>query len=287
MTQTSQRWPAPAKLNLMLHITGQRADGYHELQTLFQFLDVGDELAFEIRNDGLIQRSQGVDSVPEQHDLVIRAAKALQAETACAQGVDIAVFKNLPMGAGLGGGSSDAATTLHALNHLWGLDLDTETLTRIGLSLGADIPVFVNGFAAFAEGIGERLTPVELDQPWYLVLVPPVEVSTAEIFRHTELTRDCPTIKICDLLKTGRTNVCTPVVVKQYPQVAEALELLGQFADAQMSGTGGAVFAAFEHEAEAKAAESALGASRMPDSWTRFVTRGCNESPLIRYLSRL
>lgn len=275
-------WPAPAKLNLMLHITGRRADGYHKLQTVFQFLDVGDELRFECRQDDKVCRVQGDESVAADEDLVVLAASALQAASDCQMGVDIHLHKQLPIGAGLGGGSSDAATTLHALNRLWNLGLEIQELARIGLKLGADVPVFVHGFAAFAEGIGEQLTPVDIKQPWYLVITPHVHVSTAEIFQDLELTRDCPTIKIRDLPASGWDNVCLPVVVKHYPQVAEAMEVLGQHAEARMSGTGASVFAAFDSEAEAQAVRSEL-----PEEWPSFVAKGLNESPLITLLRRL
>lgn len=275
-------WPAPAKLNLMLHITGQRADGYHELQTVFQFLDVGDELKFEPRHDGKICRVQGDESVSADEDLVVCAARALQQASGCQMGADIHLNKRLPIGAGLGGGSSDAACTLHALNRLWNLCFGRKELADIGLKLGADVPVFIHGFAAFAEGIGERLTPVEIEQPWYLVITPHVHVSTDEIFRDLELTRDCPTIKIRDLPGCGWDNVCVPVVVKHYPQVGEALEVLGQYAQARMSGTGASVFAAFDSKAEAQEVHA-----KLPGTWNGFVARGLNESPLIQLLNRL
>lgn len=282
MSDSPLVWPAPAKLNLMLHITGQRADGYHELQTVFQFLDIGDELRFEHRQDGKICRSQGDESVPAEDDLVVRAAAALQAASDCQMGVDIHLNKRLPMGAGLGGGSSDAATTLHALNKLWNLGLEHGELAEIGLKLGADVPVFIHGFAAFAEGIGEQLTPVDIEQPWYLVITPHVHVSTAEIFQDLELTRDCPTIKIRDLPASGWDNVCLPVVAKHYPQVAEAMEVLGQHAEARMSGTGASVFAAFDSEAEAQAVRE-----KLPKEWASFIAKGLNESPLATLLRRL
>lgn len=282
MSDSPLVWPAPAKLNLMLHITGQRADGYHELQTVFQFLEVGDELSFELRQDGKISRLQGDESIAAEDDLVVRAAAALQAASGCRLGVDIHLDKQLPMGAGLGGGSSDAATTLHALNQLWNLAFSRQQLAEIGLKLGADVPVFIHGFAAFAEGIGEQLTAVEIEQPWYLVITPHVHVSTAEIFQDLELTRDCPTIKIRDLPASGWDNVCLPVVVKHYPQVAKALEVLGQYAQARMSGTGASVFAAFDSEAEAQEV-----LRKLPKEWTGFVAKGLNESPLVTLLGQL
>ena len=275
-------WPAPAKLNLMLHITGQRADGYHELQTVFQFLDYGDELKFEPTQDGRIQRLHGADSVLAEEDLVVQAAQVLQQTSGCKLGANISVNKQLPVGGGLGGGSSDAATTLHALNRIWGLDYSQQTLAEVALQLGADVPVFVRGFSAFAEGIGEVLTPMQLEQPWYLVITPQVHVSTAEIFRDLELTRDCPAIKICDLPQAGWDNVCVSVVVKHYPQVGEVLEFLGQYAVARMSGTGASVFAAFSSKEEAQAVRV-----KLPGGWASFIARGRNESLLLILLDSL
>lgn len=290
MTELPLIWPAPAKLNLLLHITGQRADGYHELQTVFQFLDYGDELRFEPRSDTKIRRVQNIEGVPAEEDLVVRAAKALQQACTCQQGVDIYLDKKLPMGAGLGGGSSDAATTLHALNRIWACGLSDDELAEIGLKLGADVPVFVHGFSAFAEGIGEQLIPIELDQPWYLVITPDIHVSTAAIFGDLELTRDCPAIKICGLPDSGWDNVCLPVVTMHYPKVVEALEMLGQYAEARMSGTGASVFAAFETEAEAKRVRASLRDSTkaaMPESWKDFIAKGVNTSPLQVQLNSL
>lgn len=283
MTDLPSIWPAPAKINLMLHITGRRADGYHELQTVFQFLDYGDELRFEPRPDAKVQRVQEIAGIPAEDDLVVRAARALQQACGCDQGVDIYLDKKLPMGAGLGGGSSDAATTLHALNRIWDCGLSDDQLAEIGLKLGADVPVFVHGFAAFAEGVGERLTPVELEQPWYLVITPDIHVSTAAIFSDLELTRDSPAIKICGLPDSGWDNVCVPVVTRHYPEVAEALELLGRYAKARMSGTGASVFAAFATEADAQRVRASLRDSAqaaMPGSWKDFIARGVNTSPL-------
>jgi 4-diphosphocytidyl-2-C-methyl-D-erythritol kinase len=288
-------WPAPAKLNLMLHITGRRADGYHELQTVFQFLDICDELSFRVLENGDIVRCDGPPGVAPADDLVVRAARALKAAGATALGAEIGLKKILPIGAGLGGGSSDAATTLHALNRLWQLGLDNDALAEIGLQLGADVPVFVRGFAAFAEGVGERLQPVFPPQPWYLVITPDVHVSTAEIFADGELTRDCPAIKICPpstatrdpVLDAIRDNVCAPVVVKRYPEVGRALDMLGKYAEARMSGTGASVFAGFDTQHEADTALSSMRRSGMPATWKFFVCRGCNESPLIAYMNRL
>ncbi|RMG57775.1 MAG: 4-(cytidine 5'-diphospho)-2-C-methyl-D-erythritol kinase [Gammaproteobacteria bacterium] len=272
------RWPAPAKLNLFLHVTGRRGDGYHLLQTVFQFLDHGDELAFLPAEDEQICRQGSVPGVPEEDDLIIRAAHLLARHTGCRRGVTIAVRKRLPMGGGLGGGSSDAATVLVALNRLWGLDLSTEELARLGLELGADVPVFIHGQAAWAEGVGERLQPVQLPEPWYLVLRPPVSVSTATVFGHPRLTRNSAPITICDFLSGRGENVCEPVVRSLHPEVGEVLDWLGQHAPhpARMTGTGSCVFAAFEDRATARAV-----LEQAPAEWEGFVARGRNRSPLL------
>jgi 4-diphosphocytidyl-2-C-methyl-D-erythritol kinase len=269
-------WPAPAKLNLFLHITGQRPDGYHLLQSVFQFLDRADRLHFSVRSDGLIQRTSSLAGVPAQEDLVVRAARALQEAAGTTQGADIAVEKILPMGGGLGGGSSDAATTLVALNYLWGTGLGEEGLAEIGLRLGADVPVFVRGRAAWAEGVGERLEPVELPEPWYLVLVPPVNISTAELFADPDLTRNCTPITIRDFLAGAGRNVFEPSVRRRYRMVAEALDWLGRFAPAKLTGTGACIFAPFEMREDA---ERVL--ARLPEQWKGFVAQGRNRSPLL------
>jgi 4-diphosphocytidyl-2-C-methyl-D-erythritol kinase len=269
-------WPAPAKINLFLHVLGRRADGYHRLQTLFQFLDYGDTLSFCLREDGQIRRSAGPAEIPEDSDLAIRAARALRAACAGRQGADIAVTKRTPTGAGLGGGSSDAATVLVALNRLWDCGLATDRLAAIGLTLGADVPVFVHGLAAWAEGVGEQLTPVQLTEPWYVVLVPPVHVATAAIFGAAGLKRDSAPITLADYLAGAGHNDCTPVTCEHYPLVAEALRWLQtQGYQARMSGTGGAVFAACRDESEARAT-----VARAPSEWRGFAARGLNVSPL-------
>ncbi|MHA1568949.1 MAG: 4-(cytidine 5'-diphospho)-2-C-methyl-D-erythritol kinase [Alphaproteobacteria bacterium] len=271
-------WPAPAKLNLFLHVTGQRGDGYHLLQTVFQFLDFGDRLTFILRQDGAIRRRTELPGVPAEADLTVRAARLLQAECGVSQGVDIRVEKNLPQGGGLGGGSSDAATTLVALNELWGCGLDNDALAALGLQLGADVPVFIRGRAAWAEGVGEELTPLDLAEPWFVVLVPPVTVSTAAVFSAPQLRRDCPPITIRDFLASGAgENVCESVVRGQYPAVAAALDDLAQFAPARLTGTGACVFAAVPGEAEARRALAELSGR-----WDGFVARGLNVSPLRR-----
>lgn len=275
-------WPAPAKLNLFLHITGQRADGYHQLQTVFQFLDVADELRFTLRDDGRIHRVTELADVPESQDLVVRAARLLQAECACRLGVDIRLRKVLPMGGGLGGGSSDAATTLVALNHLWRCGLDRASLAALGLQLGADVPVFVHGHAAWAEGVGEILTPLELPEPWYVVLAPEAHVSTAALFADPQLTRDARPIRIRDFLAGAGSNAFEPLVKKQYPEVAAAMAWLGRFSQAHLTGTGACVFAAFDSRSAAQSvADKALG------RWTAMVAAGRNRSPLHEVLSGL
>ncbi len=269
-------WPAPAKVNLFLHIVGRRSDGYHLLQTLFQFVDTGDALHFRLRDDGRIGRSQALPGVAPEADLAIRAARALQTATGCTLGVDIALTKHLPLGGGLGGGSSDAATVLVALNHLWGAGLDLEALARLGVRLGADVPVFVAGHSAWAEGIGERLSPLVVSEPWYLLIVPGVSVATADVFSAAELTRDRPRTTIRDFLAGRAVNDCEPVVRRRYPAVGEALDWLRAHGlQARLSGTGAAVFAPCPDEATARRLRGTL-----PETWQGIVARGRNRSPL-------
>lgn len=274
--------PAPAKLNLMLHITGRRADGYHELQTLFQFLDYGDELSFRLREDGQIRLLTELPGVDHDSNLIVRAARLLQRESGCALGADIQLTKRLPMGGGIGGGSSDAATTLVGLDHLWNTRLGEDRLAELGLNLGADVPVFVRGRAAFAEGVGERLQPVDLPEPWFLVIAPQVSVSTAEIFADPELTRNTPAITVRSLLAGGGHNDCQPVVEKRYPEVHNALSLLNKFVQARMTGTGACVFGSFPNEGEADKVRRQL-----PATLPSFVARGRNVSMLHRSLERM
>ena len=269
-------WPAPGKLNLFLHVVGRRPDGYHLLQTAFQFIDLSDELRFWTRPPGVIERLGDVPGVPADRDLTVRAARALAARTAKAVGVAIAVQKRLPIGGGVGGGSSDAPTTLVALNRLWGLDLPTSELAELGLSLGADVPVFLHGQAAWAEGVGERLTPVDFPQPIYLLIRPDVAVSTAAVFGAPELTRDSPVLTIRGFLTTGGRNDCEAVVRRRFPEVAQVLDWLGRFAAAKLTGTGSCVFAAMPDEESARAALAEL-----PRRWTGYVVRGLNRSPLV------
>lgn len=274
--------PAPAKLNLMLHILGRRDDGYHELQTLFQFLDYGDELNFSLRDDGQIRLHTDLPGVDHDSNLIVRAARLLQRESGCTLGADIGLTKRLPMGGGIGGGSSDAATTLVGLDHLWRLDLGEDRLAQLGLALGADVPVFVRGRAAFAEGVGERLQPVDLEEPWFLVLAPQVSVSTAEIFADPELTRNTPAITVRSLLAGGGHNDCQPVVERRYPEVRNALSLLNKFVPASMTGTGACVFGSFPNESEADKVRRQL-----PASLPSFVARGRNVSMLHRTLKQM
>ena len=269
------RWPAPAKLNLFLHVTGRRADGYHELQTLYQLIDLSDTLTIELRPDGQIERPEGLSGVAPEADLTVRAARALRDAAAVRAGATIRVRKRIPAGAGLGGGSSDAATTLLALNELWGCGLGLSALARIGLSLGADVPVFVEGCTAWAEGVGERLTPVETPARWYVILYPGIGTRTREVFQAPELTRNSPLITIRAFFESGGRNDCEAVVRKHTPEVAEALDWLRRLAPARLTGTGSAVFAACATSAEAERL-----AARVPDRWRSFVARGLATSPV-------
>ncbi len=272
-------WPAPAKLNLFLHVTGQRADGYHLLQTVFQFVDYGDELHFRVNNSGLIHRRSSLPGVDEEQDLVIRAARLLQQQCGVEAGAEIRLDKRLPLGGGLGGGSSDAATTLVALNHLWGTGLNTDELSALGLRLGADVPIFVHGHAAWAEGIGEQFSPVELPEPWFVVIIPPVVVATAEVFSAADLIRDAHPITIRAFLEGKGCNTLERVVVERYPEVAKALAWLNGHGQARMTGSGGCVFASFKDEPEAQRV-----LRQIPSEWRGFVARGRNCSPLLERL---
>jgi 4-diphosphocytidyl-2-C-methyl-D-erythritol kinase len=272
-------WPAPAKLNLFLHVLGRRADGYHELQTAFQFIDLCDELQFEPRDDARIVRVSGPSEVAPEADLAVQAAERLRVRAGRKGGMSIAVRKRIPLQGGLGGGSSDAATTLVALNHLWGLGIASDELADIGLALGADVPVFIHGEAAWAEGVGERLQPIELPEPCYVVIRPDCAVSTAEIFHAPELTRNSSPITIRAFFESGGRNDCEAVVRARYRPVAEALDWLGQFAPARLTGTGSCAFAAVASEGDAR---EALG--RLPQRWQGFMVRGRNRSPLLERL---
>jgi len=282
VTRWSTNWPAPAKLNLFLHITGRRGDGYHLLQTVFQPLSVGDSLDFLCLDEDAVRLETPLPGVAPEQDLVVRAARRLKAEAGYPGGVAVRVHKRLPLGGGLGGGSSDAATTLVALNHLWGLALSCDRLAALGLELGADVPVFVRGRAAWAEGVGERLEPVSLPEPWFLVIHPGVSISTAALFGDPQLTRNCPPITIPDFISGKGGNVFEPLVRARYPQVARALDWLAQAAgEARLTGTGACVFAALKDQAGAEAL-----LDRLPEGWKGFVARGLNRSPLLDRLAQ-
>lgn len=281
MNRATLSLPAPAKLNLFLHITGRRADGYHLLQTLFQFLDHGDTLHFTPREDGQIRLLTELPGVAAEDNLILRAARRLQQISGTRLGADIVLDKRLPMGGGIGGGSSDAATTLVGLDHLWQTDLGEDRLAALGLELGADVPVFVRGRAAWAEGVGEQLTPVEVDEPWYLVVVPPCHVSTAEIFSDERLTRDTTPITLTAFREHGGRNDCLPVVTARYPEIRNTLILLNKFCEAKMTGTGSCLFGAFPNEREADKVRA-----RLPATLQAFVAKGCNTSPLHALLNK-
>jgi 4-diphosphocytidyl-2-C-methyl-D-erythritol kinase len=271
--------PAPPKLNLFLHITGRRDDGYHNLQTLFQLLDGGDQLTFTATDNSAIRLSPQIDGVAEEDNLIVRAARALQEKTGSRLGCSIVVDKKLPMGAGLGGGSSNAATTLLALNRLWALDLPLTELAEIGATLGADVPVFVIGRSAFAEGIGDDLSPFDIPDYWYLVITPPCKVSTGEIFSNPQLTRHSLPIKIRALSEEQYRNDCQAVVEELYPQVKEVVEWIRNFATPMMTGTGASVFCRWKTQAEANRVLATV-----PQHWSAFVARGVNYSQVHQQL---
>jgi 4-diphosphocytidyl-2-C-methyl-D-erythritol kinase len=277
LSDTTLSLLSPAKLNLFLHITGRRPDGYHELQTLFQLLDWGDTLHFTPDASGEIHLRQAQDNasalaIPVEENLIVRAARLLQRRPL---GVRITLEKRIPMGGGLGGGSSNAAITLLALNHLWHLALPPQELQSLGATLGADVPVFVGGHTAWAEGIGDILTPVELPTRWFVVIVPGCHVSTAEIFCHRQLTRNTSPIKIATFFEGDSRNDCQDLVRNLYPEVDNALNFLGKFGEARLTGTGASVFASF-----GSAARAAQVARQVPPQWTAIVARGVNEMPL-------
>jgi len=273
-------WPAPAKLNLFLHITGRLDNGYHSLQTNFQFLDYGDSIAFNTNNSSLITVTPHVDGIEPEQNLIYRAALLLKPFANNDAGVEISLVKILPMGAGLGGGSSDAATTLVALNHLWQTNLSNDKLAELGLSLGADVPIFIRGFAAFAQGIGEDLTPITPPEPWYLVIWPGVSVSTRDIFNLPQLPRNTPKITLAQLTTSTLKNDCQEVTKNQHPEVAMALEWLIQYAPAKMTGTGSCVFGEFPSHADATVA-----LEKLPKSMQGFIAKGVNISPLAKTLA--
>jgi len=274
-----REWPAPAKLNLFLHVVGRRADGYHLLQTVFRFLDYGDSLSFTPRDDGRIVLATLLPDVPEAQNLTVRAARCLQQASGVRRGVGIRLDKRLPLGGGLGGGSSDAATVLLALNRLWDVRLPSIELQKLGLTLGADVPIFIHGHAAFAEGVGEHFFDVSLPQTWYLVLIPPVAVPTAQIFAAPELRRDTPLIRAKEWQPGMGGNDLEPVACGLYPAVAAHLAWLGQFGQARMSGSGACVFVEFETAEAAHAAFAAL-----PNDMRGFVARGLDRNPALEGL---
>ncbi len=276
----SSAWPAPAKLNLFLHITGRRSDGYHLLQTVFQFIQLQDDIDFTILESGIIQRSSAMPGVDAEDDLVVQAARLLKEKTGCQLGVDINVKKQIPEGGGLGGGSSDAATTLVALNELWKTALSIDELASVGLTLGADVPIFIHAHAAWAEGVGEDITSIEPDEPWYLVIHPGCSVSTEAVFNAHDLTRNTSTITIRDFLEMGGVNDCESVVRKQYSEVAKALDWLAEFAPTKLTGTGACLFAPFTNEQQAIAVKE-----KLPDNWQGYVVKGINRSPLLERLA--
>ncbi len=271
----SQRWPAPAKLNLMLRITGQRSDGYHLLQTVFQFINLCDWITFHPVSDGSVSLLRVIPGVLEDDDLTIRAARLLKNETGCEQGVRIEVEKNLPMGGGLGGGSSDAATTLVVLNQLWGLRLSVGRLMELGLALGADVPVFVYGHSSWAEGVGEKLEKIDIPEQWILVIKPDCHVDTKEVFCAKGLTRNSKSITIADFIEGQHQNDCLGVVRESYQSVNDALVDLSVFSEARLTGTGACVFAQFDSEDAAVRAYQSLH-----KKWQAYLVRGMNESPL-------
>jgi 4-diphosphocytidyl-2-C-methyl-D-erythritol kinase len=279
MSGWERRYPAPAKLNLFLHVVGRREDGYHLLQSVFRLIDCCDWLRFSPRSDGEVKLVTPIAGVEESQELTVRAARLLQAESGVRSGVDIALEKAIPMGGGLGGGSSDAATALAVLNRLWGLGYSNERLREIGLKLGADVPFFLFGGNAFVEGVGEHLSPLDLAPAWYVVLVPPVSVATATIFAAPELTRDTKRIKISGFSAGLGHNDLEPVVCRRHQQVAAHLDWLRPFGKARMSGSGACVFAEFATEREASAV-----VSRIPADMRGFVARGLDRHPLAECL---
>ncbi len=279
MAEWDKKWPAPAKINLMLRITGQREDGYHLLQTVFQLTDLCDWLTFHQVNDSSVTLQTPIPGVPEQTDLTVRAANLLKQETGCQQGVCIEVEKKLPMGGGLGGGSSDAATTLVVLNRLWKLGLTEQRLMQLGLQLGADVPVFVFGRAAWAEGVGEKLERIDVPEKWTVIIKPDCHVDTKEIFSVKDLTRNSKSIRIADFLTGQHQNDCLDVVRKIYKPVEKALIDLSRFSEARLTGTGACVFAQFDSEELARQAYESLNSQ-----WQVYLTKGLNRSLLLDML---
>lgn len=277
-----EKWPAPAKLNLMLRIVGRRQDGYHLLQTVFQFIDLCDWLTFHQVKDGRVYLKQPIPGVPEANDLTIRAANLLKAESGCTEGVCIELEKNLPMGGGLGGGSSDAASTLLVLNKLWNINFSTEKLMQLGLQLGADVPVFIYGFSAWAEGVGEKLEKISIPEQWVVIIFPDCHVDTKEIFSTKDLTRDSKPIKMSDFIAGQHQNDCLDVVSKLYQSVEMALFDLSVYSQARLTGTGACVFAEFDCEKEAREACKFL-----QKKWRIYLAKEINKSPLLTKLEKI
>ena len=268
-------WPSPAKLNLFLHITGRNENGYHLLQSLFQIVDVADQLAFDINQTGSIELCTKMDDVPAEENLIVRAARLLQQHTAVSLGCRIWLQKILPMGGGIGGGSSNAATTLLVLNQLWKTGLSHQQLAELGLQLGADVPIFIHGETAFAEGVGEKIIPAKLKEQWYLVVFPNCHVSTAAVFSDPELVRDTAKMQWCDYEFSKTRNDCQKLVCKRYPEVASLLHQLLEYAPSRMTGTGACVFSVFDNMEDAEKVKNIL-----PKDYRGFVTKGVNRSPL-------
>lgn len=279
MTETFTRWPAPAKLNMFLHITGRRPDGYHELQTLYQLLDWGDEVRIRLTPGPGIRRINKVDGVSEQHDLAIRAAKLLQAASACRKGADIELIKNIPMGSGLGGGSSDAATVLRVLNHLWGCGLSVDELAGLGFELGADVPVFVHGQSSWAEGLGEKLQACKTDDCWYVLVFPGVAISTAEIFQSPELKRDSAPISLSEYDYSRTCNAFEKVVMKRHPELRQTVQELSKWGLPRLTGSGSCIFLPINEKNDAKDITNHL-----KSRYNVLAARGVNRSPLLAKL---
>jgi len=282
MTLSPLVFKSPAKLNLMLHITGRRNDGYHLLQTVFQFIDLYDYLTFEITQDGSITRSGSRTSVDEADDIILLAAKLLQSKYSISLGLRYSIEKHIPIGGGLGGGSSNAATTLMVLNKLWDLNLDSSELAILGLELGADVPVFIEGKSAWASGIGEDLMPIDLPKPWFVVIYPQIFVSTVEIFASEQLTRNCDPITIRAFLAGGGRNVCEPVACQLYPDIKNAIDWLNQYSIAKMTGTGACIFASFNSLEQAESVTSLA-----PKHWSAFVVKAMNTNPILEQCETL
>ena len=273
-------WPAPAKINLFLHVMGRQQNGYHCLQTVFQFLDYADELEFDVSNGKLILLKSNYQQVKSDDDLIMQAAQALKQASGVNKGVAISIDKHIPIGGGLGGGSSDAATTLVALNELWHTGFSTDELVNLGVELGADVPVFIRGHSAWAEGVGELLTPVEPTEDWFVVIHPGCHVPTARIFADPDLTRNSPPITIRDFIAGAVHNDCEQVVFREYPEVARAAKWLNNWSEARMTGTGSCVFGRFNNKLRA---DGVL--EQLPVDWQGFVARGINYSPLMERLA--